>query len=128
MGAARRPSATEAAERARDMALSAPRRETDEEARERYRARGTLVSAGEVAEALGGRAAEVVVVTYRFSPGGRIQAPVDVVVRCVPSALEGVRRSMARLLESRGWASEARERRERVPASELGEFADMSDV
>lgn len=89
-----------------------------EAARERARATGTLLTPGEVADRLGEPTAEVAVVTYRFSAGGRILPPVDLVVRCRPAALDGVYRSMSKLIESRGWSAEARVSRDRVPASE----------
>ena len=93
-----------------------------EAARERARATGSLMTPGEVAERLGVETVELAVFTYRFSPGcGRIEPPVDVTVRCLPSAIDGVYRSFARLNESRGWASEARTSRVRVPRSEVPE-------
>lgn len=118
--------AVEAAEAAMRASMAAGAGSADWAAaqRERARATGSLMTPGEVAERLGAETAELAVVTYRFSPGGRIDPPVDVVVRCLPGALEGVYRSMARLLESRGWASEARVSRDRVPVAELGAFAD----
>ena len=88
--------------------------------REMARRTGSLMSPGDVAEMLGGEAVELSVVTYRFSPGGRCAPPVDVVVRCEPGALDGVRRSMARLLESRGWSSRATVSSTREARSALG--------
>lgn len=90
--------------------------------RERARATGTLVTPGELAELMGEETVELAVVTYRFRAGGRIEPPLDVVVRCEPSALEGVYRSMAKLLESRRWSSEARVSRDRAAATEVEEM------
>lgn len=117
-----RPTAMEAAMRAREASLAAGPPESEEVARERYRGLGTLMSSGEVAEYLGRDSVELAVVTYRFHAGGRIEPPVDVVVRCEPSALEGVYRSMAKLLESRQWSSEARVSRSKVAATEVEEI------
>lgn len=117
-----RASAVEAAEAARRACEAAGPGDARARARERARATGSLMTPGEVAERLGAPTAELAVITYRMSPGGRIEPPVDVVVRCLPSALEGVYRSMARLLESRRWASEARVTRELVPRSEVERF------
>lgn len=117
-----RASAVEAAEAARRACEAAGPGGALARARERARATGSLMTPGEVAERLGSDTVEVAVVTYRMSPGGRIEPPVDVVVRCLPSALEGVYRSMARLLESRQWASEARVSRELAPRYEVERF------
>lgn len=88
--------------------------------REAARATGSLMTPGEVAEALGSESVELAVVNYRFDDGiGRIAPPVDVVVRCRPEALEGVYRSMAKLLESRGWSSQARVSRTRAARGEV---------
>ena len=124
MGGAR-AAAVEAAEAAmrKSIAAGASSDADREAARERARATGSLMSPGEVAERLGGEAVELAVFTYRFSPGcGRCEPPVDVVVRCLPSAIDGVYRSFAKLNESRGWASEARTTRVRVPRSDVGAF------
>lgn len=123
MAGARVP-ATEAAEAAMraSVAAGASLGADREAARERARATGSLMTPGEVAERLGVETVELAVFTYRFSPGcGRIEPPVDVTVRCLPSAIDGVYRSFARLNESRGWASEARTSRVRVPRSEVPE-------
>lgn len=112
----------EKAEAARRACGAAGPGRAREAARERARATGSLMSPGEVAERLGGESVELAVVTYRFSPGGRCAGPVDLVVRCLPSALDGVYRSIARLNESRGWASEARVSRARVPRAEVEGF------
>lgn len=117
-----RASAVEAAEAARRACEAAGPGGALARAREWARATGSLMTPGEVAEWLGSDTVEVAVITYRMSPGGRIEPPVDVVVRCLPSALEGVYRSMARLLESRQWASEARVSRELVPRYEMERF------
>lgn len=117
-----RASAVEAAEAARRACEAAGPGGALARARERARATGSLMTPGEVAERLGSDTVEVAVITYRMGPGGRIEPPVDVVVRCLPSALEGVYRSMARLLESRQWASEARVSRDRVPRADVEGF------
>lgn len=112
--------AVEAALRARELCESAGPGEREEDRRARYRALGSVMSSGEVAEALGSGSVELAVVTYRFDDGiGRIAPPVDVVVRCRPEALEGVYRSMAKLLESRGWSSQARVSRTRAARGEV---------
>lgn len=114
--------AVEAAEAARRACEAAGPSDARERARERARATGSLMTPGEVADRLGSDTVEVAVVTYRLSPGGRIDPPVEIVVRCLPSALEGVYRSMAKLMESRQWASEARVSRDRVPRASIEEF------
>lgn len=122
---ARRPSAVEAAERAREQMArsgSAARPLYD---RERARATGTLVTPGQLADLSGERTVEVAVITYRFRAGGRILPPVDVVVRCRPAALDGVYHSMQKLLESRGWSAEARVSRDRLPEAALGGEEEM---
>lgn len=81
---------------------------------------GSVLTKGEYAALMGHRSVEVKVITYRFRPGGRILPPVDVVVRCRPAAFEGVYRSMAKLLESRGWVADARADRDYVMESEIG--------
>ena len=113
----------EKAEAARRALAAAGPRDDAAEARRRARERGSLMTPGQVAEWLGDETVELAVVTYRFSAGcGRCDPPVDVVVRCLPVALEGVYRSVAKLNESRGWASEARVSRERVPRAEVAAF------
>lgn len=91
-----------------------------DECRALARRTGSLLTRGEYAELTGERVVEVKVVTYRFRPGGRILPPVDVVVRCRPAALDGVYRSMAKLMESRGWVADASVDRDRVPEREIG--------
>lgn len=88
-----------------------------EAARERARAMGSLMSPGEVAERLGEESVELAVLRYSFQPGGRCEPPADMVVRCLPADLEGVRRSVAKLLESRGWSSRLLVSRTRVARS-----------
>lgn len=88
-----------------------------EAARERARAMGSLMSPGEVAERLGEESVELAVLQYSFRPGGRCEPPADMVVRCLPADLEGVRRSVAKLLESRGWSSRLRVSRTKVARS-----------
>lgn len=98
-------------------------RDYRERFRELGRATGTLLTPGEYDELVGEPTVELVVFTYRFSPEcGRCEPPVDVTVRCLPSAIDGVYRSFAKLNESRGWASEARTSRVTVPRAEVGEF------
>ncbi len=115
-------SALEKAEAAMRACLAAGPRDDAGESRRRARELGSLMTPGEVAEALGGESVELATVSYRFSPGGRCDPPVDLVVRCLPSALDGVYRSLARLNESRGWASEARVSRVRVPRRDVEDF------
>ena len=97
-------------------------RDYRERFRELGRATGTLLTPGEYAELAGEPTVELAAVTYRFSPGGRCEPPVDMTVRCLPRDLDGVYRSVAKLLESRGWASEARVSRLVVPRVEVEGF------
>ena len=115
-----RLSAIEAAERAREQMERSGAAGRPVLSRETARRLGTLVTEGEYAAMRGERTVEVAVVTYRFRPGGRILPPVDVVVRCRPAALEGVTRSMSKLIESRGWSAEQRVSRDRLPEAALG--------
>lgn len=93
-----------------------------DEQRAAARRAGNLVTPGELAELMGEGTVEVAVVTYRFRPGtGPVKAPVDLVVRCEPDALEGVCRGIAKLCESRRWSSRKSVGRDRVPAADLGE-------
>ena len=108
----------EAAMRA-SVAAGASRDADREAARERARATGSLMSPGEVAERLGEESVELAVLRYSFQPGGRCEPPADMVVRCLPADLDGVRRSVAKLLESRGWPSRLLVSRTRVARSEL---------
>ena len=108
----------EAAMRA-SVAAGASRDADREAARERARATGSLMSPGEVAERLGEDSVELAVLRYSFQPGGRCEPPADMVVRCLPADLEGVRRSVAKLLESRGWSSRLLVSRTKVARSEL---------
>lgn len=123
-GEPRASRALEAAERARDQMVrsGAPGRPII--TRDEARRLGSLVTPGECAELMGERTVEVAVITYRFRPGGRILPPVDVVVRCRPAALDGVYRSMNKLLESRGWSAEARVSRDRLPEEAPGREED----
>lgn len=108
----------EAAMRA-SVAAGGSRDADREAARERARATGSLMSPGEVAERLGEESVELAVLRYSFQPGGRCEPPADMVVRCFPEDLDGVRRSVAKLLESRGWPSRLLVSRTRVARSEL---------
>lgn len=107
------------AEAAMRASLAAGPSDAGVASREAARATGSLMTPGEVAEIMGAETVELAVLTYRFYPGGRIEAPVDMVVRCEPPALEGVRRSMAKLMESRQWSSELRVGRELASRSEV---------
>lgn len=109
----------EKAEAARRACEAAGPDSAREAARERARATGSLMSPGEVAERLGEESVELAVLRYSFQPGGRCEPPADVVVRCLPADLEGVRRSVAKLLESRGWSSRLLVSRTKVARSEL---------
>lgn len=125
MHPARRGSrAVEAAERAREQIERSGWSGLPAGSRDDARRTGTLVTPGELSELRGERTVEVAVVTYRFRAGGAILPPVDVVVRCRPAALEGVYRSMGKLLESRGWSAEARVTRDRLPEAALGREED----
>lgn len=130
MGGTRVPtgSAVEAAERAREVSVrtgAALRPVADESLARRT---GSLVTPAELAEMSGEPVAEVAVASYRFDAGiGRVPPPVSMTVRCLPADLDGVCRSVAKLLESRGWSSTKGVRTERVPARELGGFAAASE-
>lgn len=53
-----------------------------------------------------GRPAHVLsVVTYQFSEGGRVDPPTRMVVYCEPERVDGITRSVSKLLESRGWSA-----------------------
>lgn len=120
------PSAVEAAERARELMSGSGAASRPVVDREAARRTGTLVTPGQLAELAGERTVEVAVISYEFATGGRIPPPVDVVVRCRPDALEGVRRSMSKLIESRGWSAEARVSRDRLPESRLARGGEVS--
>lgn len=123
VGAQEVPRSVESAARAMERseaAVARGRRSFEDEARERGRRLGTLVTPAELAAARGEATAELVVVTWRLSAAGRIEPPIDVVARCPRSAVDGVCRSMDKLLESRGWRAERESRVVAVPAGELG--------
>ncbi len=103
---------------------AAGRGDPGEADREMARATGSLMTPGEVAERLGEEAVELAVIAYAFQPTGleRCAPPVDVVVRCLPGAVESVHRSMGKLLESRCWTSQARVSRTKVPRAEVEGF------
>lgn len=53
-----------------------------------------------------GRKAHVLsMVTYQFREGGRVEPPTRMVVYCEPERVDGITRSMSKLLESRGWTA-----------------------
>lgn len=43
--------------------------------------------------------------TYEFHEGGRAEPPAAMVVYCEPERVDGITRSMSKLLESRGWTA-----------------------
>lgn len=53
-----------------------------------------------------GRKAHVLsMVTYQFRDGGRVEPPTRMVVYCEPERVDGITRTMSKLLESRGWTA-----------------------
>lgn len=73
---------------------------------ERARERGSVMTPGEIAAMRGATTREVAVVRYALVEGGRVPPPISLTVRCDPGRLDGVMRSVSRLLESRGWQAE----------------------
>lgn len=51
---------------------------------------------------------EACVLSYELAEGGRVPPPISIEVLCEPERAPGVARSVARLLESRGWTAERR--------------------
>ena len=44
-------------------------------------------------------------VTYVFQEGGRVDPPTRMVLDCEPERVDGITRSISKLLESRGWTA-----------------------
>lgn len=59
---------------------------------------------------------QLVRLTYRLDQGGLVPPPVRLVAVCEPEDVDGVARTMSKLLESRGWT--ARSERELVDGGE----------
>ena len=93
-----------AAKRAMEAMSASATRDPLDASRELARRTGTLVGPAELAEQMGtGPVRELARVTYVLEEGGRVPPPARVEVACEPDRLEGVMRSVDKLLESRGW-------------------------
>lgn len=46
-----------------------------------------------------------VFIDYDFQDGGRVPPPDRIEVMCAPGEVDGIARTMSRLLESRGWSA-----------------------